>query len=168
MKNESSPLNTDVKSPYLRAKLWGEDLFKLNNMGLIFRVSAPISTIMSEATALKTFIRQLDATNQISLWGSGIKEQDYLHVRDVSNAVNLGIENARLGIFNLCSSQPISMLEVARYLIQIKESGKIVFLDRQENLQTARYSNAKITKELGWSPKVKLLESLKELVHNAN
>ena len=120
-------------------------------------------------TFLGIWIRQLIEKKRIQVFGTGEQRRDFNFVNDVVEALLLAaIDNESNGqVFNLGHGEHISLKELAKLLIQINGGGQYELVQFPEDRKTIDigdyYSNfSKIGKSLGWSPKVKLDQGLKE------
>jgi UDP-glucose 4-epimerase len=162
---ELSPTCASTSSPYLRAKLRGEDLFSDNSDNTILRLPAPIAYPGPKETVLHKFISSARDNKPIYLWGGGQRKQNYVDVSDIASAFIHAFELPVNGIYNIASSFPISMLELATVVVNIFKSGTIEFCDRNDPLeyQNACYCTEKASKQLSWRAKMNIQDSIYNL-----
>jgi UDP-glucose 4-epimerase len=128
------------------------------------RISAPIKYGSNNNSIVSTYINQLKENGIISVWGEGEREQDFLDVQDIAEAIYLCLEKRVTGTFNISSGSPIKMIQLAQEIQRIWRTGDIQFLqDKLENVNFARFSNGKAKKLIGWSPRISLSESLQRI-----
>jgi dTDP-glucose 4,6-dehydratase len=108
----------------------------------------------------------------IPLYGDGKQTRDWIYVKDHVNAINMIINNSRLGeIYNISSSNGISNIELVTTIGEIMHRHDPTINIRIEHVQDRpghdrRYSlnSSKIRKELGWEPAYSFESSLEETV----
>ncbi len=162
---ELSPICTSTSSPYLRAKLMGEDLFRLNYNHIILRLPAPIAYPGQTETVLHKFISRARENKPIYLWGSGQRKQNYVEVSDIASAFINACVLPVHGTYNIASKYPTSMLELATTIVDSLKSGSIEFCQKDDPLdyQTACYSTKKTMKHLSWSATISLRDAITKL-----
>ncbi len=133
------------------------------------RVSAPYGPRQKARTVLQQFVRRALRGEDLTFHGSGAREQDFVHVRDVAEAFVLAAfaeaPDAR-GIFHVASGQPITMRALAELVVaqvpgttsRVRASGEP---DPQETFR-ARYSIERAREVLGFAPTTKLADGLRE------
>ena len=141
-------------SPYFEAKHKGEaNVSKINNAAIL-RLSAPVSPTPKPGLVLEKMIRDGRVHGQISVYGEGAREQDFVSVADTTSAI-LKLLNAQIfGVFNLCSSSPVTMYELAERLssfLKIRAPKLGEEPDSNEGAK-ARYSNLKLRNSIDWEP----------------
>ena len=129
---ESHPLCP--KTVYHCTKVMEELLadFAHRNKGIrtaSFRISAPVGSRMNEKTIFPTFVRSALKGDDIILYGKGTREQNFIHVDDISQALYKGMFNENChGIYNLSSYTQISNVGLAKSVIErLKSTSKITF-----------------------------------------
>ena len=124
------------------------------------------------------FIKQLKEGKKVTIQGDGSNVRGFLHVWDVTNAIDIVIDNGIIGeVYNIGSEKDdeFSVRDIAKGLIlMIKKDQKFTreedyepyieyIEDRPFNDKRYFISNEKM-KELGWIPEVGFLEGLTELI----
>ena len=104
--------------------------------------------------------------NRMFLASLGEQIRDYLHVTDVASAFSTLLENKATGIFNICSSQPITIRSILDTISKLLEQPGLVAYGalpyRQWEPMFICGSNDKL-KQLGWAPKLSLSAGLEDL-----
>ena len=120
-------------------------------------------------TFLGVWIRRLIEKNPIQIFGDGTQRRDFNFVSDVVDALlRAAASNAANGqIFNLGHREHVSLQELAELLIKLNGGGNyelIPFPDDRKAIDIGDYyaDVGKIDNSLGWTPKVKLDQGLKE------
>jgi UDP-glucose 4-epimerase len=131
------------------------------------RVNAPYAPTQRSATVLRAFVERAVRGEPLFYWGSGAREQSFIHADDVARACKAALAH-RGGTFNIADSRAVSMRElgelVARAsglpLTAVQPAGKP---DPGENLRVA-YRIERARQVLGWSPAISLEQGVAEWV----
>jgi len=164
--SEKDSLKTHFVSPYLKAKSVGDFKYRAYKLGTVLRISCPIGTNRPSNNVLSAFINQLKTNGEINVYGTGTREQDFVDVRDIAEAINCVLLRDIRGVFNIASAVPTTMRSLAEIIVDNYGKGKIIIRkdpDPQEGA-TARYSIALAKELLGWFPKFDLRSSIKSIV----
>jgi nucleoside-diphosphate-sugar epimerase len=120
-------------------------------------------------TFLGVWIRRLIDNEPIQIFGDGKQRRDFNFVSDVVDALlRAAASNDSNGqVFNLGHSEQVSLNEVAALLVKLNGGGKhelVPFPDERKTIDIGDYyaDFRKIDKSLGWTPKIKLEQGLKE------
>ena len=115
------------------------------------------------------FVRQALLGEEILLYGDGQQKRDFNHVDDVVAALLLaGAEDAADGqVFNLGGEQPVSLLELARLLVELAGHGSfrlVPFPPERKRIDIGDFyaDTSKIRAALGWLPERPLRDGLRE------
>lgn len=163
--------STSPETAYHASKLFGEYLVQLakNNrmMSVSLRLTAPIGRGMPAGRLLSIMVKQARKNAPITLYGQGGRIQNYVDVRDISQAVHLCIQKDVGGIFNIGSHESISNLNLARLCVKtLSSSSTIQFSghpDKEEDVAW-EVSIEKAHRQLGYSPLYTLEDTIKILV----
>lgn len=116
---------------------------------------------------LNFFIRSAIDGKDIKIFGRGTQIRDFNYIDDVINAFLISAANKDSDgqIFNLGSNMPVSVIDVAKLVIELCGSGRIKhvsFPEKYKMTEVGNYvsNNMKIKKILGWKPEVSLKEGL--------
>jgi len=119
-------------------------------------------------TFLGDWIRRLFTGQPIQVYGSGRQVRDLNYVDDTIDALLLAVSKKTAGgsVYNLGSTEPVCLLDLARLMIDIYGSGSyenIPFPDDRLRIDIGDYQGdySRIRSELGWQPGVSLAEGLK-------
>ncbi|MAE42875.1 dTDP-glucose 4,6-dehydratase [Candidatus Woesearchaeota archaeon] len=113
------------------------------------------------------FISNLMDDKKAPLYGDGKNVRDWLFVEDCCEAINLVLHKSKPGeIYNIGSGKELPNIELARLIIEILDKGESLIdyvADRKGH--DRRYSlDTKKIRALGWSPKRKFEEALKNTI----
>lgn len=121
-------------------------------------------------TFIGWWFRQLLDGKPIQIYGKGGQIRDLNHVDDVVRALMLCAPNpsAQGKIYNL-GGKPISLLELARLMVEIHGSGKydlIPFPESRKRIDIGDYYGdySLIRNEIGWEPQVPLRDGIKSIL----
>ena len=95
--------------------------------------------------------------------------QDFTNVKDITNLIYSKLINRSYtkGIFNISSGKPISMINLAKLIVQTAESNSEIrasgLIDLEEEYK-ADYSVEKAKIQLGWEPKITLKNGISDLI----
>jgi UDP-glucose 4-epimerase len=141
--------------------LWTTSLRLTNTYGPRMRVRDAYKTFLGD------WLRRAIRGEEIQIYGSGQQIRDFNFVDDVVEALLLCAANpAAAGqTFNLGGDEPVSLLALARLLIEVNGSGTYrltSFPADRERIDIGDYYGdyTKIRTQLGWQPKIKLREGL--------
>jgi nucleoside-diphosphate-sugar epimerase len=163
--NEQAQLQIDNASPYLEAKRFGEELFSSLPKSTILRISAPVGPGLPKDAIVQKLMWQLKSQGKIFLWGKGTREQNFIDVVDIARAFVKVATSNKTGTFNIAADNPTTMREMASLLENIVEKKCVEFVDIPDPQEgnKAHFCNKLARVELGWSPKVTLAESVRQL-----
>ena len=120
-------------------------------------------------TFLGVWIRRLIDNEPIQIFGDGKQRRDFNFVSDVVDALlRAAASNDSNGqVYNLGHSEQVSLNELAALLVKLNGGGKyelVPFPDDRKTIDIGDYyaDFRKIDKSLGWTPKIKLEQGLKE------
>jgi UDP-glucose 4-epimerase len=113
------------------------------------------------------WFRQMVEGQELSIFGDGKQIRDFNHVDDVVDALLLCAADSSTDgqIYNLGGSEPISLLDLARLMVEVNGSGSyrlVEFPEERKQIDVDDYNGdyTKIWLELGWKPKVLLREGV--------
>jgi len=122
-------------------------------------------------TFLGIWIKRLVDGEQIDVFGDGTQLRDFNHVDDVVAALLLAAERDEANgcIYNLGSDEVISLLDLARLLVEVNGAGSyrvIPFPDDRKKIDIGDYYSdfTRIRDALGWAPRVALREGLEQTI----
>jgi UDP-glucose 4-epimerase len=163
-------------SPYAESKLAAElfclgfherQLLKAVVLRL-FNVYGPRQGANDYSGVITRFIDRCRQGLPLIVYGDGSQTRDFVHVRDVVEAVLASLENGSTWgeALNIGSSVPISVLELAKTVSELTGSSFEILYDRSR-LGDIKNSYADISKAknlLGYRPKLSLREGIRALL----
>ncbi|MCI0441816.1 GDP-mannose 4,6-dehydratase [bacterium] len=120
---------------------------------------------------LNWLIRRAIEGHTIQVYGDGSQKRDFNYVDDVVEAFLLAAVDDRTNgaVFNLGGPEPVSVLEVAKLLLEVMGSGKYEVVPFPENRRMIEIGDywgdyTKIKNLLGWAPTTTLKDGLRKTV----
>lgn len=117
------------------------------------------------------FMRQAIDSEQIQIFGDGTQVRDFNYVDDVVDAFLKAatLDGHWASVFNLGGSEHISLLELAKLIIQIAGSGSyrlVPFPPGKKKIDIGSYFGdySRFKRACGWEPKVTLKEGLEKTI----
>lgn len=167
LKDENSPVQADVRSPYSAAKLEGEELFMQLDDVKIVRLSAPVSAGAPPNLVFNRFVSAALESETLPVFGSGSRRQNFIDVADVASFVSRAFTRGEPGVYNLVADESLSMRELATRIVSVLGTGSVKVLgsDMPDPLEGeyACFSNAKAKAQLDWAPIVSLDQTILRL-----
>ncbi|HZC75579.1 MAG TPA: NAD-dependent epimerase/dehydratase family protein [Gaiellaceae bacterium] len=122
-------------------------------------------------TFLGYWLRQIVAGEEIAVFGDGLQKRDFNYVDDAVDAFLLAAtrDEAIGKIYNLGDSEVVSLLDLARKLVELNGDGsfKVVpFPEDRKAIDIGDYYSdfTRIKSDLGWQPQVGLDEGLRRSI----
>ncbi|MDA8637324.1 SDR family oxidoreductase [Rhodospirillales bacterium] len=92
------------------------------------------------------FLREAQADNKITLFGTGEETRDHIHVADVAALIASLVEHKSSGIYNLATGYSMSFLDVARSVVAaIGEEIPIKYVDQMRPITHRLFDVTKLT-----------------------
>ena len=117
------------------------------------------------------FMRKAVLGEEIEVYGDGSQKRDFNHVDDVVDAfLRAGALPAADGrVFNLGAEPPVSLLDLARLLVEVAGQGSVravPFPEERKKIDIGDFyaDTSLVRATLGWVPKVSLPEGLRRTV----
>ena len=165
IENINSPYAASKKAMEVYAKLYHK-LYDLNVIGLrFFTVYGPRGR---PDMAPYKFMNAIKNDLEITKYGKGDSFRDYTYVSDIVQGI-VGAINSRKGgfeVYNLGNGNPITLNEFISTCEKVsKKKAKIKEIENQQGDVPGTYACIKKAKnDLGYNPKVKLKEGLKNVL----
>ena len=172
--NETCP--TSPISPYAESKLAAEHFcLGFHEKQLLKSVVLRLFNVYGSRQGVNDYsgviTRFIDRSRQglpLIIYGDGSQTRDFVHVCDVVEAVLSSLENsdAEGEVFNIGSGAPISVLELAKAVLDLTGLNLEILYD-EPRLGDIKYSYADISKAeklLGYRPRLSLRDGLRTLL----
>jgi len=166
VKSEDSSICPRLDSAYLKAKIEGEHIFSQLDSYALMRLPAPIGPELPKKVVAKFFFDLACKGMSITLWGSGLREQNYVDVKDIANAMIKAAYSNVKGPFNIAADTPTTMKMLAASIVNIVGRGRVEFVDKPDPLEyeRARYFNGRARSLLDWYPVTSLEKSINSML----
>ncbi len=160
-------------SPYSASKAASDflTLAYLRTYGLpvtVSRCSNNYGPFQSLENLIPVLISKAQADEALPLYGTGENVRDWLFVKDHCEAILTILEKGKIGeIYNIGGNGERSNLEIAKTVLSAlnKPESLIRFVeDRKGHDERYAIDFSKLTKELGWSPKVSFEEGMRQTI----
>lgn len=167
---EETPVQ--LANPYSKGKYEGEKLAESygseTQKVTILRIAAPYGLGLSDHTLISKFVKKAQQNEDLTIFGTGSRSQDFINVADVCKAINCSITEKVSGVFNIASGQTTSVNDLAKMILELlpQSNSKIIFtgeIDNQEGYKP-KINVKKAEKILKFKAKVTLRDGLKELM----
>ena len=162
-KDEHSPVT--ATTPYAGAKLSGEAGARAVPGSVVMRIPSPVGGRTERQTVLDLFVERAARAEPLEVWGSGSREQDFIHVSDIATFVERALDDGVSGAFNVASGVPVTMRELAETVVDHVGGGRVVSAERPDPQEghTARY-DISAARRLGWAPRMTLAAMIRDRV----
>ena len=115
------------------------------------------------------FITNLVDGQKVPVYGNGLNVRDWLHVDDHCQGIHLALTKGKSGeVYNIGGGTELNNLELTNQILEImnKDQSSIEFVeDRKGHDQRYSVDISKISKELGYEPKISWRKGLLETVN---
>jgi UDP-glucose 4-epimerase len=156
-------------SVYGHTKLLGETL--LENSGVpsvvfrIFNAYGRTGAGVGTYGVVDRFLKNLKEGKPLEIYGDGKNVRDFVHVRDVANAIALSVEKDVDGfnVFNLGTGRATTIYELANLVLKLSNHDRVVMHPpRQGDIKYSVADISKAARELGFKPTVTLEDYIKQ------
>lgn len=137
-----------------------------------FNLYGPEEHHQPETHAIPRFINQIYRGEEVTVWGSGEHQRDYIHVSDVVDAHLKALTLAqnqpnKYHYFNVSTEQPTSVIEIVKHIEKIMaKSANIHHFPNRPGDPLVLYADAtKAKDQLGWKAQVTIEQGLEETVN---
>lgn len=168
------PAREDHSSPeniYGVTKLAGENLCEISRINnkvktICLRYSSVFGYGQEPSSVLPHFIKKAMDGEQIVIFGSGARTQDFIYIKDVVEANMKAAFSKAVGIYNIGSGRKTSVIALAKTIKKVfSENGSGIVFNGIENEDKSRFvlDITKAKNELGFLPEYTLELGLKDL-----
>lgn len=169
--NEASPtIPSDI---YGASKLAGENLLLcLESRGVkvsSLRYSSLYGYGQYQGTVLPTMVSRAIRNQDIIVYGTGERAQDFLHCEDAARANIIAYGKKAQGIFNIGSGIPVTMAKLAKTINNVFANGRsrIIYLTEKEDHDPGfRLDISKARQQLNYQPLIQIESGLQKLKNN--
>ncbi|MBV8271298.1 MAG: NAD(P)-dependent oxidoreductase [Cupriavidus sp.] len=154
---------------YIAEKVWAErEIMARVPSYAILRICAPYGPGQRARTVLRIFVERAVLGQTIGFFGSGTREQDFLHVDDAAALISLAAARREVtGIFNASGGRPLTMRELGLLVSRVVSNGTVEVsgvdqADPQDGVR-ARFDLTQAREHLGWRPEIPLETGIADL-----
>lgn len=162
-----------VRDYYTLSKVMGEYICSMMEYKGIqtasLRLPSPYGVNNKTKSVINLFIDKALKNEDINVYGSGKREQNFIYVKDVVNAIkhSINMDNSVSGVYDIVSEKNTSMLELAEAIKSITNSSSNIVVgkcnDPQENYIPI-YNYQKAAKDFGYKPTYSIFDGLKDYI----
>ena len=132
-----------------------------------FRISAPYGEYSKVKNVLNIFLDNALKNKDLCIYGTGKREQNFTYAGDILQAIELAVEKNVKGTYEIVGQNNISMLELAKKIIEITDSkSNIVFTGKEDTQENYRpnYSFKIAFDDFQYFPKYSIEDGLKKYI----
>lgn len=136
-----------------------------------FNLYGPEEHHQPETHAIPRFVSQIYHEEEVTVWGQGEHQRDFIHVADIVSAHLAALELAekeptQFHYMNLSTEQPTSVMEIIEKIGTIMEKEpKITYFPPRAGDPLVLYADAsKAKQKLGWEAEIDIDQGLKQTV----
>lgn len=152
------------QTDYAKSKFEAEQVIARQQKSAIVRLSSLYGNGMKENTLIPNYVNQALENNQIEVWGTGERRQNYFHVNDAATLIEAIIEKDKwhnqvyLGV----SEKEFSNLEIAQMIAS--ETGAPIVHKNNDNAVSVQYNNAFTQNNLNWHQETQTADAIKAYI----
>lgn len=151
------------KSAYHWSKLLGERILEEYHDAFetisVLRIPSPIGRGMRENVFLPFMLKKMICGDEVELYGSGKRIQNYIDVRDIAEAISCVIKSKAQGLYLIAGEKSVSNSELAELCRQITHSSSSIVKGKHTDTEESEQwiiSCKKAASEFGYSPRYDL------------
>jgi len=167
----NNPKLLDIKDYYTMSKITGEyfcSMMEANNIETAsLRISAPYGEFSSARTVLNIFTEKAMKNENIEIFGSGKREQNFTYAGDIVRAIELALKNKVSGVYSIVAKSNTNMENLANTIIRLTNSSSKIITGKNNDLQegySPNYDYEKAKQEFGYSPVYTLERGLERYI----
>lgn len=165
--------NYKIKDYYTLSKIYGEHVCSMmearNIQTASLRIPSPYGPYSNPKSVINIFIENALKNLDINVYGSGKREQNFIYVEDIIQAIELFInaENRIDGVYSIVSEKNTSMVDLAQMVKEICNSKSKIIVgklkDSQENFRP-QYDCSRAHNKTGYKPNYNIYTGLKKYI----
>ncbi len=169
--NESSQLRPN--SPYAASKAAADLLVRSYYVtyklpAIIIRSSNNFGQFQYPEKIIPLFITNALENKKLPLYADGSNVREWLYVLDNCDAINFILNNGKVGeVYNIGGGNELRNIDLTKKILKIlRKDEKLIKFVKDRPAHDKRYAlDSTKVKKLGWKPKYKFEDALKETVH---
>jgi len=131
---------------------------------VILRIASPVGIGMNSRNYLSYLLEKCEKNEQVELYGTGKRSQNYIDVRDIAEAVLCSLSAAASGIFLIAGKDTVTNRKLAFLCRKIMGSSSEIIWGKREDLEEEdqwRLSSEKARRLLGYMPAYALEDTIR-------
>ena len=168
---EISPIIKNSENSYINSKILAERKLSFLNKNkfklTVLRVSSLYGFGIKKKKLISNLIRKISTDKNISIYNNNKTEVNFIHAKDVSEAILNCIKYKKFGIFNIGGNKTLDFFEIANIIKKEKYSKSKIFLKKSKSSKTLNRLDVNIKKSkkiLNWKPKIEFKKGLKMMI----
>jgi nucleoside-diphosphate-sugar epimerase len=114
-----SPANSYVLSKFIGESFCENVRIQQSKQVISLRISSPYGPYYTHRTVIPTFIEKAISSQDITVFGTGRRTQDFIYINDVIEGIIKFFFSSTSGIFNLGSGKETTMISLAQTILSI-------------------------------------------------
>lgn len=162
---EDHPVNPNTL--YHITKFAGEKIIETicaDHMRVLnFRISSPVGVNMNRKNFLSVLLDKCTKNEEIEIFGRGLREQNYIDVRDIAQAILCGIKGNTSGLYLIAGNKEIANIHLAELCKKVTHSkSQIIFGNREDSEESNcwKISIEKARRELQFIPRYSIEDTI--------
>lgn len=165
--------NYKIRDYYTLSKIHGEHVSSMmEDRGIetaSLRISSPYGPYSNPGSVINIFIKNALKGSDINVYGTGKREQNFIYVYDVANAVELFLNSGSKvsGVYSIVSESNVSMLNLAIMVKDICKSESQInvgkYADGEDDYKPV-YDYERAYKDVGFRPQYDIYKGLQKYI----
>ena len=157
-------INSSFNAPslYPMSKLAGEFMVSAHDRFAILRFTYLYGEGLNNKSFLPNMIEKSETTHEITLFGDGSRQQDYLHIDDATELCIKAMECFENGIYIGASGVSTANRIVAEVISE--EHGSTISYEGEESGSSFSFDIQHTTEILNWHPKVNIIDGIRSMI----
>lgn len=151
-------------SIYGLSKIAGEFIVMNHPKYSVIRLTYLYGRGMSKNSFLPKIVQDALKKKVITLYGRGLRRQDYLHVKDAATLCILVAQSNKNDVYLGATGNSISNQQLAKEIQVLIPNCKIKKVSVIDKAQSYDFNVKAIKEKINWNPKYTLQEGLKEMI----
>lgn len=147
---------------YGLSKIAGEAIIRNHNHYAILRISSVWGKGIEEDTFIPRLVKQAKETNKISVFGNGLRQQNYIHYDDVINMAILAAENSENGVYLTVAEKSVMNILLAEKVAA--KTHATIELIGTDNTPSLIFDATKSYATLQYKPQKNIVNDIEELL----
>lgn len=129
-------------------------------------VYGPRQDSSGEGGVVAIFAQKILRDERPHIFGNGEQVRDFVYVKDVARANLMAINTDKIGIYNVCTNQKVTINELLDKLNNIahKKTSPIYLNEREGDVKISYMTFNRILNEIGWKPLYNIFDGLEETI----